>query len=1153
MNRWSVIIWALLFFPFIRANAQNISNEGTDFWAVFPTHDPSAGSSLANIRIWITSKTGSTVTVSCGGYSEKKDIPANNPVEFNVTRDQSYIDYNERNSNLSGRAIHIKVDEGDKVAVYAHIFAGFRSAASLILPVESLGQKYYSMNYTQDVRGGNIAQNFLVIVAAQPNTQILVKEKTGAIRSINLANQGDVYEYMPGDNSDITGASVYIDPSSPDNCNKRIAVFSGSTSISIGCNTSRDPLFQQLYPTISWGKEYGVVPFMNRKYILRILAQENNTNVQFNGQSLTLMEGEHFESQQLTEPVFISADKQISVAQYSLTQNCSAANGGGLPGDPEMVMLNPVEFNVKAVTLFSSTDQAIANRYINVSIKTSAVHSFMINGVAPVGWRVIPDRPDYSCIQVEISDKVSYLTANQGFNAVAYGFGQTESYAYSAGTNLAASNYLLVHNRATNIDAPNACIDQPSDFKITLPYKALKITWKLDDEGSVDYTPEPEISNGSTGTLYTYTYVREISFSQLETHRMQVKAQMPNLDNCLGAEIEYNFNFDVYPIPKSAFLVDSEVCPDTEIQFTDESLSNLPDKPINKWLWDFGDGNISREQHPKHIFSSSGIFEVKLSAGLDEGCMSDPETFSVSVRPKINAAINAPVKGCINNEITFADASSSAAGPMVSWLWDFGDGNTSTAQHPKHTFVQTGPFSVTLITKTANGCQSLPVKLDIIIYDLPIVKFSLPKVCVGDDVAFFENNTTNEDQTITGLTYSWNFGDAFATAVNNTSFQRDGRHKYSRAGNYIVSLTVTNANGCSYTQNQSFTVNGSQIIPVFEVLNKDKLCSGSKITVKNSSTIDEGRIIKLVWYIDDVEKLVVDDPDLVGTYLLDAPVATDAKDKLINIKLIAFSGLKCQEPLVQQVIVHATPALVFDPVDPVCLNAGIFRLTNARETLGLAGHPVYSGAGIINADGDFNPVIAGVGTHTLTARFLTATGCEEISTQTITVNPIPDLIIDRDIYILAGGEKKVNATATGIGLTYKWSPATGLSSDDVLEPVMSGDVDRVYTLTISSSQSCVISERITLHVLQLIQAPNAFSPNGDGINDTWVLKYIDTYPGATIDVFNRYGEKVFHSVGYSNPFDGNFKNEALPVGTYYYIINPRNGRKNVTGSLTLIR
>jgi gliding motility-associated-like protein len=97
------------------------------------------------------------------------------------------------------------------------------------------------------------------------------------------------------------------------------------------------------------------------------------------------------------------------------------------------------------------------------------------------------------------------------------------------------------------------------------------------------------------------------------------------------------------------------------------------------------------------------------------------------------------------------------------------------------------------------------------------------------------------------------------------------------------------------------------------------------------------------------------------------------------------------------------------------------------------------------------------------------------------------------------------------------------------------------------------ADNIFIKVLQLPEIPNAFTPNADGYNDVWNIRYLESYTNATVEIFNRYGQQVYYSVGYANPWDGRFKSEELPMGTYYYIINPGNGRKAMTGAVTLIK
>jgi gliding motility-associated-like protein len=86
-----------------------------------------------------------------------------------------------------------------------------------------------------------------------------------------------------------------------------------------------------------------------------------------------------------------------------------------------------------------------------------------------------------------------------------------------------------------------------------------------------------------------------------------------------------------------------------------------------------------------------------------------------------------------------------------------------------------------------------------------------------------------------------------------------------------------------------------------------------------------------------------------------------------------------------------------------------------------------------------------------------------------------------------------------------------------------------------------------------IKIPNTFTPNGDGTNDTWEIKYLDGYPSVLVNVYNRYGANVFSSKGYGSPWNGKYKGGNVPAGTYYYIINLGNKSGNLSGFVTVIR
>jgi gliding motility-associated-like protein len=94
---------------------------------------------------------------------------------------------------------------------------------------------------------------------------------------------------------------------------------------------------------------------------------------------------------------------------------------------------------------------------------------------------------------------------------------------------------------------------------------------------------------------------------------------------------------------------------------------------------------------------------------------------------------------------------------------------------------------------------------------------------------------------------------------------------------------------------------------------------------------------------------------------------------------------------------------------------------------------------------------------------------------------------------------------------------------------------------------------MTVRILKPIDVPNVFSPNGDGTNDTWLIPNLADYPGAKVEVFNRWGQQVFLSYGYNKAWDGTFLGKPLPLATYYYVITLNNGFKPVTGSVTILK
>jgi gliding motility-associated-like protein len=129
-----------------------------------------------------------------------------------------------------------------------------------------------------------------------------------------------------------------------------------------------------------------------------------------------------------------------------------------------------------------------------------------------------------------------------------------------------------------------------------------------------------------------------------------------------------------------------------------------------------------------------------------------------------------------------------------------------------------------------------------------------------------------------------------------------------------------------------------------------------------------------------------------------------------------------------------------------------------------------------------------------------------------------------------------------------------MNNPALLTPTVSPTSDITYTLHVQSGNGCGMStDDVFVRVFKKIDIPNAFSPNGDGINDVWNINALASYPESTVKVFNRYGQIIYQSNGYSKPWDGSFNGSPLPFGTYYYIIDRKNGFPLSTGWVAIIR
>jgi gliding motility-associated-like protein len=171
-------------------------------------------------------------------------------------------------------------------------------------------------------------------------------------------------------------------------------------------------------------------------------------------------------------------------------------------------------------------------------------------------------------------------------------------------------------------------------------------------------------------------------------------------------------------------------------------------------------------------------------------------------------------------------------------------------------------------------------------------------------------------------------------------------------------------------------------------------------------------------------------------------------------------------------------------------------------------------------------------------------GCDSlITTVNLTVAVKPNLGKDRTI--CAGDSTTLSPGAFS---SYKWQ-------DGNTNPVYKVTEGGTYSVTVTDSLGCSTTDTVVIreNYCSTIPVPNAFTPNGDGINDTWNIPQLQYFPMCTVTIYSRWGQLVFSSVGYPKAWDGTDHGKALPAGTYYYIINLQNNTSLLSGFVALLR
>jgi len=231
-------------------------------------------------------------------------------------------------------------------------------------------------------------------------------------------------------------------------------------------------------------------------------------------------------------------------------------------------------------------------------------------------------------------------------------------------------------------------------------------------------------------------------------------------------------------------LPDNHTCVQTPLGFLDTSKSF---GNISNWYWSFGDGSISSQQNPTHIYDSPGPYTVMLNILGGEGCLSDTikQQLVIGSYPKASFTMDTSI-ACSDQQVKFNDATYLEMGKKNYWYWNLGNGIISNERNPVAKY-NPGKYNIDLFVNTEEGCASDTFRKTITIKQSPSISFTKNDACLGSQVHFSAKDLSDA----VGISqWYWNFDD------NNVAQGADIFHTYLKSGNYNVKLAAEAKNGC---------------------------------------------------------------------------------------------------------------------------------------------------------------------------------------------------------------------------------------------------------------------------------------------------------------------------------------------------------------------
>jgi gliding motility-associated-like protein len=552
-----------------------------------------------------------------------------------------------------------------------------------------------------------------------------------------------------------------------------------------------------------------------------------------------------------------------------------------------------------------------------------------------------------------------------------------------------------------------------------------------------------------------------------------------------------------------------------------------------KYLWSYQDGfaDSTVQNTVSHSYETAGLYLPKLIVEDSTGCR-----FVISGKDTIVA--NNLTTNIIADKYILCDSGTvhfwnrtNASEAGINYTWGFGDGTVSSLASPEHSYTTPGNYTVKLQVTTPGGCTNsatIPIK---------VATTTIPSI-IAPDIACsavpipFSARITNDTSAI--VKWKWDFGNGKISSLQDPPAQF-----YATAGNYNASLSVTNSNGCTSIITKPIVINAA---PVLKVTPDTAICAGNTVFLSASGAdsytwISSGNTLSCTDCNNPVANPTANVKYLVRGTFADGCSAVDS----VSIKV-------------------SQPFNVAVSLDTNSICAG----KSIRLTANGASNYLWSPAESLSSASIANPVATPKVTTTYQVIGYDGLACRnDTASVTVTVYDNPKVDLGPDKTITWRNSAALTPSLSNDIIRLRWLPSTGLSCSDCASPGFMATNNISYRL-IAENEHCQAEDDINIIINYgnvKIMIPNAFSPNGDGINDVFYPTGIDAAFLKSFTIYNRWGTQVFgvNNVPGNDPaygWKGTWRGAPAQVGVYYYIIEVRGDNNKITkyaGHITLLK